>query len=72
VQPDPRDPRGLTPQTPQFELVCSLANPKEIYQPGQRAYLRIRIDKRPLAWQWTRKFLQLIQSRQQEKSQLVG
>ncbi|CAN5523477.1 biotin/lipoyl-binding protein [soil metagenome] len=68
---DPRDPRGLTPQVPQFELRCSLSNPESIYQPGQRAFLRIKIDRKPLAWQWTRSFLQLIQTRQREKSKLI-
>jgi putative peptide zinc metalloprotease protein len=68
---DPRDPSGLKLQVPQFELRCSLANPDSVYQPGQRAYLRIKIDHRPLAWQWTRKFYQLIQTRQREKSKLI-
>jgi putative peptide zinc metalloprotease protein len=71
VAVDPRDPRGTTPQTPQFELRCTLANPESLYQSGQRAFLRIRIDEKPLAWQWTRKFMQLIQTRQQQKSKLI-
>ena len=72
VRLDPRDQTGKTPQQPQFELRCTLFNPDGRYQPGQRAYLRIQIDRKPLAWQWTRSFWQLIQSRQQEKSSLVG
>jgi len=71
VAVDPRDPRGVTPQSPQFELRCSLANPESVYQSGQRAFLRIKIDDKPLAWQWTRKFMQLIQTRQQQKSKLI-
>lgn len=71
VAVDPRDQHGLTAQVPQFELRCSLANPGSLYQPGQRAFLRIKIDNKPLAWQWTRRFLQLIQTRQREKSKLI-
>jgi putative peptide zinc metalloprotease protein len=68
---DPRDSSGLRPQVRQFELRCSLANPDSTYQSGQRAFLRIRIDDKPLAWQWWRKFMQLIQTRQREKSKLI-
>jgi len=74
IAPDPRDPRGRTPQTPQFELRCKLANPLTSagqFQPGQRAYMKLQLDKKPLAWQWTRRFFQLIQTRRQQKSQLA-
>jgi len=76
-QPDPRDPKGRTLQTPEFELRCKLANVVDevthqpFYQPGQRAYLKLRLDRKPLAWQWTRRFYQLIQTRRQQKSQLA-
>jgi putative peptide zinc metalloprotease protein len=77
LQADPRDPKGRTLQTPQFELRCKLANVVDeetgqpYYQPGQRAYMKLRLDKKPLAWQWTRRFFQLIQTRRQQKSQLA-
>ncbi|MGH7176667.1 MAG: efflux RND transporter periplasmic adaptor subunit, partial [Tepidisphaeraceae bacterium] len=69
---DPMDPRGLTPRVPQFELRVIIANPGLIYQPGQRAYVRLKVAREPLAWQWTRRFLQLLESRKQNKSPLVS
>jgi len=32
---------------------------------------RFMFDRKPLAWQWTRRFYQLIQTRRQQKSQLA-
>jgi putative peptide zinc metalloprotease protein len=59
---DPRDPKGMRAQTPQFEARVKLENTGEQFFPGQRAYVRLTLDKRPLAWQWMRRFWQLIQS----------
>ncbi len=71
-QNDPRDPRGMKTQTPQFELRCVMNNsPTDLFQPGQRAYLKLKLESRPLAWQWMRRIYQLVQSRQEQKSKLV-
>jgi putative peptide zinc metalloprotease protein len=59
---DPHDPSGKKPLVEQFELRATLSNPQAIYCPGQGASVRIKLDKRPLLWQWTRKLLQMIQS----------
>jgi hypothetical protein len=40
-----------------------LENPDNRYVIGQRAYVRFTLDKKPLVWQWTRRFWQLIQTK---------
>jgi putative peptide zinc metalloprotease protein len=62
LQIDPRDPKGIRLQSPQFEARVKLENPDEQIFPGQRAYVRLTLGKRPLAWQWTRRFLQLLET----------
>ncbi|MGB7160075.1 MAG: efflux RND transporter periplasmic adaptor subunit [Tepidisphaeraceae bacterium] len=59
-QADPRDQSGKKPVTPQFELRVRLANPNAEFYPGQRAYVRMTVGHKPLLYQWTRWFLQLI------------
>ena len=59
---DPRDPNGLRTQTPTFEAWVKLDNPGELYCPGQRAYVRLTVDHRSLAWLWTNEFLQLFRA----------
>jgi putative peptide zinc metalloprotease protein len=59
---DARDPNGLHTQEPTFEASVKLDNQNEQYYPGQRAYVRLTLDRQTLAWQWRNKFLQLIQS----------
>ena len=59
---DPRDEQGRRPVTPQFELRVHLANPNGEFYPGQRAYVRLTVGHLPLLKQWTRRFLQLIDS----------
>jgi len=59
---DPRDEQGRRPVTPQFELRVHLANPNGEFYPGQRAYVRMTVGHLPLLKQWTRRFLQLIDS----------
>jgi putative peptide zinc metalloprotease protein len=84
IQSDPRDPRGVTPLVPQFELRCAFSNPimkdadeafreiaRPFFQPGQRAYVKLKLDHKPLAWQWMRKFKQLIMARRAEKNPLT-
>jgi hypothetical protein len=46
----------------QFEVVVTLDNEAGRYSPGQQAYVRFKLDKRPLIWQWGRRFWQLIQT----------
>jgi len=62
IAPDPRDPSGATPMQPQFLLRVELANPRGDFVPGQRAYVKIDLDKKPLLWQGWRRLKQLIQS----------
>ena len=59
---DPQDQQGTKPTTPQFELRVRLANPNGEFYPGQRAYVRMTVGRTPLLYQWTRRFLQLIDS----------
>ena len=49
------------PSLRQFEVVVTVDNPDNRYRPGQQAYVRFRLEKRPLIWQWGRRFWQLIQ-----------
>jgi hypothetical protein len=62
-QNDPRDQTGTKVQIPVFEVRLLLENPHLEHLPGQRAYVRFTMEKdRPLIWQWSRKFWQLIQT----------
>jgi len=64
---DPKDPSGKKPLVEQFELRATLSNPGGIYCPGQQASVRVKLAKRPLAWQWARRLWQLVQSRSNTK-----
>jgi putative peptide zinc metalloprotease protein len=64
---DPKDERGDKPVTEQFELRVRFANPNAEIYPGQRAYVRMKVDKKPLLWQWGRRFLQLIEESNNSK-----
>jgi putative peptide zinc metalloprotease protein len=59
---DPRDPSGTKPMQRQFEVVVTVDNPDGRYAPGQQAHVRFKLDKKPLIWQWGRRFWQLIQT----------
>jgi hypothetical protein len=63
IAPDPKDPKGKKPLVKEFELRCTLDNPNGQYLPGQRAYLRLELDRKPLAWQWGRRFWQILQTK---------
>ena len=70
IAPDTTDPKGLTPQVKQFEVDVRVANPTgaaggQLY-PGQAAYVRFRIETQPLMYTWTRRFLQLLQSHEND------
>jgi putative peptide zinc metalloprotease protein len=62
IATDPRDPSGMKPMEQQFEVVVTVDNPDLRFTPGQQAYVRFKLDKRPLIWQWGRWFWQLIQT----------
>jgi putative peptide zinc metalloprotease protein len=64
---DPSDPKGEKLQHRQFQIWVTLDNPGGQYLPGQRAFVRFEMDNRTLAWQWTRRIWQLIQSRANSK-----
>ncbi len=63
---DPSDPKGEHPLIREFEVHVRVANPDGKYYPGQRAFVRFRLEKQPLLWQWTRRFLQLLQSHEND------
>jgi putative peptide zinc metalloprotease protein len=63
VPVDPKDESGKKAAIPQFELRADIANPGSVYMPGQRAYVKATVDKKPLYWHWYRDFLQVIQAR---------
>ncbi|HWP39587.1 MAG TPA: site-2 protease family protein [Tepidisphaeraceae bacterium] len=64
---DPRDEKGTRPLVQQFELRAWLSNPNNEYHPGQTAHVRLKLSKRPLIWQWGRRFWQLVQSQSNSK-----
>jgi putative peptide zinc metalloprotease protein len=66
IAPDPTDPKGERPLVKQFEVRVRVINDDNKYYPGQRAYIRFQLDKKPLLWQWTRKFLQLLQAHEND------
>lgn len=56
-------------QVPQFIIRVEVDNPNEHYLPGQRAYVRMTLDKKqPLVWQWYRRLLQLIETKNAKSS----
>jgi putative peptide zinc metalloprotease protein len=61
VVADPKDPKKSQDQ--EFDIAIPVQNPNEKYVLGQRANVRFTLDHRPLIWQWTRRFLQLIQTK---------
>jgi putative peptide zinc metalloprotease protein len=62
IAADPRDPTGKKPLVDQFELRCRIDNAAGDLRPGQRAYVRCTIFNKPLIWQWTNSFWQLLMS----------
>jgi putative peptide zinc metalloprotease protein len=62
---DPRDESGKRATIPQFELRADVPNPDTEFVPGQRAYVKATVDKKPLMWHWYRDFMQVIQARSQ-------
>jgi putative peptide zinc metalloprotease protein len=74
IAADPSDPKGEHPLVKQFEVRVRVANPplnansnpQGQYYPGQRAYVRFTLNKEPLIYRWARKFLQLLQSHEND------
>jgi putative peptide zinc metalloprotease protein len=70
VAPDSSDPKGLTPQQRQFEVRVRVANPPDApggqLYPGQSTTVRFKLEKQPLLYTWARKFLQLLQSHEND------
>jgi putative peptide zinc metalloprotease protein len=64
LAPDPSDKSGLGLKESAFQVIATVSNPESKYYPGQRAYIRLKLEHKSLIWQWTRRFLQLIQTRQ--------
>lgn len=67
LAPDPRDQRGVRTQVQQFQVRIILDNPRTssgayAYLPGQRATVRFTALREPLALQWIKSFLRLIQT----------
>ncbi len=60
VQVDPRDPSGEKPLVQQFELRLRIDNPDGKILPGQRSWVRCTLTKKPLIWQWSNRFWQLL------------
>ena len=75
IAPDPSDPNGMTPMVRQFEVGIRVLNPaadptaggggQPIY-PGQTAYVRFKIDNKPLIYTWVRRLYQLLQSHEND------
>jgi len=64
---DPSDQEGKKLMRPQIGLWVMVKNQDGTYLPGQRAYLRFELERKPLYWQWKRWVEQLIQSRSSNK-----
>ena len=67
LAPDQRDPNKLAADL--FQMRVLLSNPprkdgsgERRFLAGQRAYVRVKLEDEPLARQWWRQFLQLIQT----------
>lgn len=63
IAPDPTDTTGRRSAQGTLPLELTLDNPDQAVVPGQRAYIRLPLESRPLIWQWSRRFWQLLQTR---------
>jgi putative peptide zinc metalloprotease protein len=68
VATDQRDPEGRRAETPQFEMRVDLPARDTEFVAGQRAWVRLTVGKKPLAWQGYVKFLQLIETKNRSSS----
>jgi putative peptide zinc metalloprotease protein len=67
IATDPSDRTGRRAMQEQFEARVQLPATDEQYLPGQTATVRFKIDREPLAWNWTRRFWQLVKTHQTDK-----
>ena len=64
TQPRRRRIAAVNPQHPdkllndEFEIDVPVNNPNGKYVPGQKAWVRFKLGRQPLYWQWGRKLLQ--------------
>ena len=58
---DPNDKSNHHMMVAEFPVIVSVKNDGKFYS-GQRAFLRFDMDKKPLIWQWGRRFWQLVQA----------
>jgi len=63
---NPNDPRREHPLVNQFEFQLKVDNPNGRYNPGQRVYVRFKLEKKTLAWNWVRRLLQVLQSHEND------
>jgi len=64
---DPSDRSGMRPTVPQFEARVKLNADDGAYVTGQTATVRFKLHKRPLIWQWSRRFWQLVKTHESDK-----
>jgi putative peptide zinc metalloprotease protein len=64
---DPSDQTGRRPMSMQFEAKMTLDATDAEYLPGQTATVRFKVRYEPLAWNWTRRFWQLVKTHQTDK-----
>ncbi len=62
LAPDPSDRSGTKTRVGQFQVRLILDNPGQVHLPGQRATVRFTTVREPLALQWAKSFLRLIQT----------
>jgi hypothetical protein len=67
---DSNDKSGRKLTAAVFPVLLSIDNADHKYYPGQRAYVRLDMGDKPLAWQWGRRFWQLVQSHNQNNKWL--
>jgi putative peptide zinc metalloprotease protein len=63
---NPSDPRHEHPLVSQFQFNLRVNNPDGHYNPGQRVYVRFRLEKRTLLWNGIRRMWQLLQSHEND------
>jgi putative peptide zinc metalloprotease protein len=62
AQVDPTDREQKETLVPEFQARVIVGD-ADSYITGQRAYVRFRLDSKPLIWQWGRRFWQLIEAK---------
>ena len=63
IATDQRDFEGKHAEIGQFEMRVDLANGDNRITPGQRAWVRLTVGRKPLIWTWYNRFLQLIEAK---------